>query len=242
MNVNFNVLNQQGAPAIFEASVKPAAGFLGRLFFSRNDEGILYDDGNDWVTIATNGGGGIPTLQQVTESGNSTNQKIELINGNPTVDAISIALNNIDTTGINIFSYENDTTGLLIFQDTNGNGITINKFNGNGLTINQSEGNCILAYSQDDVIYASSVYGTAIVGISSQGYGGFFNSGDAPGCYIKSTNEIPLIIDHGVGAMAEAIDFREQFIYTGAVNPVLGQYLPIKINGTTFYLQYFAAT
>ena len=241
MEVNFNVLNQEGAPALFEASVKPSAGFLGRLFFSRNDEGILYDDGNDWVTIATNGNVIIPNLQQVTEAGNSTNQKIELVNEDTTVDALSIALNNIDTTGINIFSYEDDTNGILIFQNTNGNGIIINKFNGNGLTINQSEGNCLLAYSQDDVIYASSTYGSAIVGTSSEGNGGFFTSGDSAGCYIKSTNEIPLIIDHGVGSMAEAIDFREQYLFTGMVNAVLGQYLPIKINGTTYYLQYFAA-
>lgn len=241
MNVNFNVLNQEGAPALFESSEanRPLPGFYGRLWFSRTDDGIQWDNGTDWVQVATNSNVLIPTLQQVTDQGNSTTNKIQLYNIDEAAEILSINIGGHDTTALIISSYELDTTGIKITQSENGYGILINKFNGTGLQITQSEGNCIYVSSQDDSIVAYSNYGTALVGNSGDGAGGFFNSNDGTGCYVRSVNEIPLVIDHGTGSSAGAIDFRNQFIYDGATSAAGGEYIPITVNGIQHYLKLY---
>jgi hypothetical protein len=62
MNVNFNILNQKGAPAVYEDSLanRPAASFAGRLFVDTDiiSTGIYRDTGTSWELIAAGGGGG----------------------------------------------------------------------------------------------------------------------------------------------------------------------------------------
>jgi len=57
------VLNQRGAPALFEDILanRPAAGFVGRLFFATDitsGNTIFRDNGAAWDVLAGNGGGG----------------------------------------------------------------------------------------------------------------------------------------------------------------------------------------
>lgn len=57
------VLNQRGAPALFEDILanRPAAGFVGRLFFATDitsGNTIFRDNGATWDVLAGNGGGG----------------------------------------------------------------------------------------------------------------------------------------------------------------------------------------
>lgn len=57
------VLNQRGAPALFEDILtnRPAAGFVGRLFFATDvtsGSTIFRDNGTTWDALAGNGGGG----------------------------------------------------------------------------------------------------------------------------------------------------------------------------------------
>jgi hypothetical protein len=54
-----NVLNQKGAPAIFEDTLanRPSAGYIGRIFISTNTFVIQRDNGTTWDSLG--GGGGI---------------------------------------------------------------------------------------------------------------------------------------------------------------------------------------
>lgn len=224
MQVNFNVLNQEGAPALFESPIRPQPGFLGRLYFSTNyddslaPKGIWADDGHNWQQIATNGGGGIPTLQQVTEAGNSTNQKIELTNNNPTVDAIAISLNESNQ-GINIFG--NDSSSNINY------GLIIDFIGGE-----DSQSNC--------GIYSNVMFGTAIYGNNENGIAGYFNSVNGAAAYLRSNNFFPLVIDSAGQAGGESISFVNQVTYTGAAVPA-AEYLPINIDGTTHLIRLFSA-
>lgn len=73
MGVIFNapVLNQRGAPALFEDTIdnRPAASFEGRLFFATDvmsGDTIFRDTGSDWTALAGNGGGGLGASNGVT--------------------------------------------------------------------------------------------------------------------------------------------------------------------------------
>ena len=61
MFVNFNVINQKGSPAIYEdsLSIRPAAGYPGRLFVDTNivSTGLYRDTGSEWQLIASIGSG-----------------------------------------------------------------------------------------------------------------------------------------------------------------------------------------
>jgi hypothetical protein len=59
MFVNFNVINQLGSPAIYEAILedRPAPGYPGRLFFSTDAKGIFRDTGTSWTLLASIGSG-----------------------------------------------------------------------------------------------------------------------------------------------------------------------------------------
>jgi hypothetical protein len=63
VNYTSEVLNQRGAPALFEDILtnRPAAGFVGRLFFATDvtsGNTIFRDNGTTWDALAGNGGGG----------------------------------------------------------------------------------------------------------------------------------------------------------------------------------------
>jgi len=54
-----NVLNQKGAPAIFEDTLanRPAAGYIGRIFISTDTFVIQRDNGTTWDSLGGGGGG-----------------------------------------------------------------------------------------------------------------------------------------------------------------------------------------
>lgn len=62
MQINYNVLNQKGTPAIYESSLAtiPAAGYIGRIFIDSDtpSTGIYRDNGTTWDLIAQTSAGG----------------------------------------------------------------------------------------------------------------------------------------------------------------------------------------
>ena len=61
MNVDFNIINQKGSPAIFSDTYanRPAASYPGRLFISTDTKEIYRDTGTAWEEIAGSGSGNI---------------------------------------------------------------------------------------------------------------------------------------------------------------------------------------
>ena len=61
MNVDFNIINQKGSPAIFSDTYanRPAASYPGRLFISTDTKEIYRDTGSAWEEIAGSGSGNI---------------------------------------------------------------------------------------------------------------------------------------------------------------------------------------
>jgi hypothetical protein len=225
MQVNFNVLNQQGVPALFEANDLPNPGFTGRLFFSTSGEGIFFDTGANWMQVASLGGGMpfIPTLDEVTSMGNFTTNKIELANTNTTTDSLSIYLNSENggsNQAINIFDNG--------FPDYNTQGIVIN------LTGN-SEGETNFG------IFVNVINGTGIYANAGAGIGAYISSNDEIGAYIRGVNTFPLAIDcTSNDEFHPPIKFVNTYTYTGAAVAAL-EYLPIEINGSMHYIRLFAA-
>ena len=82
MKVNFNVTNQLNVPALRSGITLPAPGQKGRIFYDATGNGMYIDDGIAWLPINAGGGGGVGTLQQVTDAGNVTNDNILLNNSN----------------------------------------------------------------------------------------------------------------------------------------------------------------
>lgn len=78
MRVNFNVINQKNVPALQSGLILPAPGQVGRIFYNAAGVGMYIDDGTAWLPITTGGGGGVGTLQQVTDLGNTTDKNINL--------------------------------------------------------------------------------------------------------------------------------------------------------------------
>ena len=76
MKVNFNVTNQKDVPALRSGIVLPPAGQKGRIFYDATGNGMYIDDGTNWLPINSGGGGGVGTLQQVTDLGNQTDNDI----------------------------------------------------------------------------------------------------------------------------------------------------------------------
>lgn len=76
MKVNFNVLNQKSAPALYESSLanRPTAGYIGRLFIDTDipSTGIYWDSGTAWYKIASASIAETQSLNDVCVIGNST--------------------------------------------------------------------------------------------------------------------------------------------------------------------------
>lgn len=76
MKVNFNVLNQKSAPALYESSLanRPTAGYMGRLFIDTDipSTGIYWDSGTAWYKIASASTAETQSLNDVCVIGNST--------------------------------------------------------------------------------------------------------------------------------------------------------------------------
>ncbi len=232
MQVNYNVLNQEGAPAIFEGDTIPPAGFPGRLFFSTNNEGIFYDNGVNWNYIVK-GNLFAPTLQDVTNQGNSTTEKILLINNETTVDALGIQLANDDNVGINIFGTSLENKGIVIALDS-GIGIQINNTDAIGIYSVSYEGTSIHASSYNNFgIFAQSQNLDAGYFISN------FGNGIQTRASATGTNFAAIFGTNGTFTSNPLISFQQQTTYTGAANPA-AEYLPIDINGTIHLLRLFS--
>lgn len=102
--VDFHILNQKATPAIYAdtLSLRPAAGFTGRVFINTvSPYGVYRDTGTDWVLIASNSSGtgstGVNGLNGTTNIG---------LGGNLTIDT------SITGNGINFLQF-ND---LYLFQ------------------------------------------------------------------------------------------------------------------------------
>jgi hypothetical protein len=76
MKVNFNVLNQKSAPALYESSLanRPTAGYMGRLFIDTDipSTGIYWDSGTVWYKIASASTAETQSLNDVCVIGNNT--------------------------------------------------------------------------------------------------------------------------------------------------------------------------
>jgi len=76
MKVNFNVLNQKSAPALYESSLanRPTAGYMGRLFIDTDipSTGIYWDSGTVWYKIASASIAETQSLNDVCVIGNNT--------------------------------------------------------------------------------------------------------------------------------------------------------------------------
>lgn len=76
MKVNFNVLNQKSAPALYESSLanRPTAGYMGRLFIDTDipSTGIYWDSGTAWYKIASASTAETQSLNDVCVIGNNT--------------------------------------------------------------------------------------------------------------------------------------------------------------------------
>lgn len=80
MRVNFNVINQKNVPALQSGTVLPSAGQIGRIFYNSEGIGMYIDNGTEWLPINTGGSGVVPTLTEVTNAGNITDQPIRFRN------------------------------------------------------------------------------------------------------------------------------------------------------------------
>jgi hypothetical protein len=85
MQVNFNILNQKGAPAVYEDSLanRPAASFQGRLFVDTDaptSTGIYRDTGTSWQLIAAPGSTPPPVTNIYNSNGFLTDSRIVDLN------------------------------------------------------------------------------------------------------------------------------------------------------------------
>jgi hypothetical protein len=123
-----NVLNQKGAPAIFEDTLanRPAAGYIGRIFISTDTFVIQRDNGITWDSIG--GGGGITgtgVLGQVTfwtgASAVSGDNQLFWDNANKRLGINTITPGvRLDVHGTDVIAQLNGTTtnnGYLDFQN-----------------------------------------------------------------------------------------------------------------------------
>ena len=66
IQVDFNILNQKGSPALYQDvfASRPAASLAGRIFLATDTGNLYRDTGTTWVQIAT-GGGPTPGIDDV---------------------------------------------------------------------------------------------------------------------------------------------------------------------------------
>jgi len=147
-----NVLNQKGAPAIFEDTLanRPSAGYIGRIFISTDTFVIQRDNGTTWDSLGGGGGGitGSGTAGQVTfwsgasavsgDNGffwDNTNKRLGINTITPGVrldihGTGVIAQFNGTTTNNAYLDFQNaGTTQFRIGNDYNGGANTFNIFN-----------------------------------------------------------------------------------------------------------------
>ena len=106
IRVYYEVLNQKGTPALYSDNYaqRPAAGYVGRIFYSPDTAQIFYDTGTTWTLLA-DAGVGSGSLASV------------CANGNTTATGISITAGGLSTNSITNTS---NTAGSILFAGTGG--------------------------------------------------------------------------------------------------------------------------
>lgn len=151
-----------------------------------------------WYTmqdvIDTVGGGGTPTLQEVTTAGNTTDKTINIADYS---GSEGLKIDVVDSRGIYI-PVSGDGEGVV--TECNGAGTAIagiNNADGYGV-LGQSQGGVgVLGQSTDnhgvygvseggDAIHGISTYAIGVYGTSVESFGGYFSSGEGNGLYATS--------------------------------------------------------
>jgi hypothetical protein len=150
----------------------------------------------------------IPTLQQVTEAGNSTGEFVNFNNGiNVTTAPITattyggyaITANSDDTTGFGVGIHAVGAQYGIEASSTNGSGVYASSDTGTGVNAFSTNGTGVNATSTDGVgvyatstngfgVYATSTNATGVVGSSDTGNGVYGYSDSGYGVYAVSTN------------------------------------------------------
>ncbi len=145
--LNLNVLNQKGSPAIYTDTFanRPAAGYQGRLFISTDTAAIYEDTGTSWTLIA-NVSSGAGTLEQVTTNGNTTTKGILISSGGLSTNSLTdTALTSGSVTFAGSGGLISQDNANLFWDDTNNRlGINTNS-PGNSLDVHTGGTNPILA-------------------------------------------------------------------------------------------------
>lgn len=151
------VLNQRGAPALFEDILtnRPAAGFKGRLFFATDvtsGSTIFRDSGTTWDALAGNGGGGggVSTLSNGLTLTGSNGTLGGTLTNNTTIEgdgAFSLTLNSL--TNFNAYS------NIGVLGSVGGTSLTVER--GNAI-FKFDAGNVLINTSTD---IASSIFTVA---------------------------------------------------------------------------------
>jgi hypothetical protein len=129
MQVNFNILNQKGAPAVYEDSLanRPAASFAGRLFVDTDaptSTGIYRDTGTSWQLIAAAGG---TPVNIYNSDGTLTGNRV-IIGNNNNIDFNGN--NNFDVTNANNIKLETFVSNKrLRIENLSNNKLELSVFN-----------------------------------------------------------------------------------------------------------------
>lgn len=109
INVNFNVLNQKGAPALYEDlfANRPTASYAGRIFLATDTGNLYRDTGTTWTQIATAGNN--PGIDDVLAVG-------QLFTANRDIDC---NVKNFDILNFDILTLASDQMSLGFFTQNN---------------------------------------------------------------------------------------------------------------------------
>lgn len=126
---------------------------------------------NQWYTmqdvIDSVSAGESPTLQQVTEAGNTTDQPIYVDVGG------DVALQGVSYNNYGVYGSSEISVGV--------NGVSVSAFGVYGSSI------------EDSGVYGSSTYGSGVYGASWVGYGVYGTSTDSPGGFFTSNSSYSLV-------------------------------------------------
>lgn len=111
IRVYYEVLNQKGTPALYSDNYaqRPAAGYVGRIFYSPDTAQIFYDTGSTWTLLA-DAGVGSGSLASVCANGNTTATGIIITAG-------GLSTNSLTSTNLTAGSIPFIGTGGLFSQD-----------------------------------------------------------------------------------------------------------------------------